>query len=131
MTKPIPSQFFDFLPTPILIGEFIEESLNHNVVYLNNAFVDTIGWSLNDIPDKDHWWQKAYPDPNYQKTVASLWELNMESAIANTDDFVTLTVNIMTKHQGVKRFNVHTELKSTVLDGYYVVQFEEVIESNN
>ncbi|MGB1261592.1 MAG: hypothetical protein ACPG52_01675 [Cognaticolwellia sp.] len=128
MSKPIPSQFFDLLPTPILIGEFAKESLNHKVAYVNKAFVDTLGWSLCDIPDKDHWWQKAYPDPSYQKTVASLWELNMESAIANMEDIVTLTVNIMTKYQGVKRFNVHTELKSTLLDGYYVVQFEEMID---
>jgi hypothetical protein len=114
------------LPLPILVVELNEDNLNHSLIYLNNSFANTIGWSLAEIPDKDHWWQKAYPDPNYQKVVERLWELGMESIDSRNDKFVTVTVNIMTKSNGVKRFKVHTELKSALVDGYYVVTFEEV-----
>lgn len=116
------------LPVPILVVELKKETLNHNVMYLNNAFNNIIGWSLKEIPDKEHWWQKAYPDPDYQKVVENLWELSMETVDINKDSFVTMTVNIMTKCFGVKRFKVNTELKSALVDGYYVVTFEEVFE---
>lgn len=109
-----------------MVVELNKEALNHTIVYLNQEFINIIGWDLTDIPDKNHWWQKAYPDPHYQKVVESLWELSMESIDAEKDSFVTVTVNIQTKGHGVKRFKVYTELKSALMDGYYVVAFEEI-----
>jgi PAS domain-containing protein len=124
--KPIPTTSFDLLPLPIMVVELNKEALNHTIVYLNQEFINIVGWDLTDIPDKNHWWQKAYPDPHYQKVVESLWELSMESIDNEKDSFVTVTVNIQTKAHGVKRFKVYTELKSALTDGYYVVAFEEI-----
>jgi len=122
----IPTSFFDMLPLPIAVVEHNEETLNHHIVYLNSRFKSIIGWSLEEIPDKEHWWQIAYPDPHYQKVVESLWELSMESMTSGKDSFVNVTVNIQTKYNDVKRFNVYTELKSALMDGYYVVAFDPV-----
>ena len=127
LSSSIPTQFFDMLPLPILVIKNSEKTLNHSSVYLNPSFRRIIGWSLEDIPDKEHWWQTAYPDPQYQKVVQRLWEVNMESQGSNNDDFVLMPVNIMTKYNGVKRFKVFTELKSALLEGHYVVAFEEII----
>jgi PAS domain S-box-containing protein len=126
LSKPIPTTFFDMLPLPIAIVEHTEDTLNHAIVYLNNSFKDIIGWSLEEVPDKEHWWQTAYPDPHYQKVVENLWEVSMESIEDNNDSFVLVTVNIVTKHNGTKRFKVYTELKSVLMDGYYVVAFEPI-----
>ncbi|MBA6348365.1 MULTISPECIES: hypothetical protein [unclassified Colwellia] len=126
MYKQIPTTSFDLLPLPIMVVELNKEALNHTIVYLNQEFINIVGWDLTDIPDKNHWWQKAYPDPHYQKVVESLWELSMESIDAEKDSFVAVTVNIQTKSHGVKRFKVYTELKSALMDGYYVVAFEEI-----
>ena len=117
------------LPLPILVVEFIEGTLNHPLVYLNPSFSKVIGWSLEEIPDKEHWWQTAYPDPQYKKVVERLWEVSVDSTDSNNDDFVLVTVNIVTKHNGLKRFKVYTELNSALLEGYYVVAFEETSES--
>ena len=130
-SKPIPTKFFDMLPLPIIVVKLNEESLNHSIVYLNNSFNNIIGWSLKEIPDKDHWWQKAYPDPHYQKVVESLWEMSMETIDSNNNSFVIITVNVMTKHNGFKRFKVYTELESALMEGYYIVAFEETKESND
>lgn len=126
MSKSIPTQFFDMIPLPIVVVKMNENTLNHTLVYLNDSFNKTIGWSLKEIPDKDHWWQQAYPDPHYQKVVESLWEMSMENLDPDNNSFVIITVNIMTKYNGVKRFKVYTELNSALLEGYYVVAFEEV-----
>jgi hypothetical protein len=110
----------------MVVVEHNSTTLNHNIVYLNTSFIDVIGWSLEEIPTKDHWWKKAYPDPQYQKVVESLWEMEMESVDLDKDSLVTITVNIMTKHKNIKRFQVNTELKSSLKNGYYIVSFEEV-----
>lgn len=117
------------LPLPIIVAEVVEGTLNQPLVYVNSSFSKIIGWDLEDIPDKEHWWKTAYPDPQYQKVVERLWEMGIESSGTDDDNFVLVTVNIMTKHNGSKRFKVYTELESTLLDGYHVVAFEEIDES--
>ena len=124
----IPTKFLDMLPLPILVVEKTEQTLNHPVVYLNLNFSKIIGWNLDEIPDKEHWWRTAYPDPQYQKAVERLWEISIESKNLDNDNLVLMTVNIMTKNNGIKRFKVYTEMESALLDGYYVVAFEEIIE---
>lgn len=114
------------LPLPVVIVKHNEHSLNHSFVYLNRRFNDIIGWTLEDIPDKEHWWRTVYPEPDYQKVVESQWELGMESLNENKESFVLMTVNIMTKHNGRIRFNVYTEYKSFLVHGYYAVVFETV-----
>ncbi len=123
----IPTKFLDMLPLPILVVEKTEQTLNHPVVYLNLNFSKIIGWNLDEIPDKEHWWRTAYPDPQYQKVVERLWEISIESKNLDNDNLVLMTVNIMTKNNGIKRFKVYTEMESALLDGYYVVAFEEII----
>ncbi|TPH15133.1 hypothetical protein [Litorilituus lipolyticus] len=126
MLDPSSTQHFDDFSQPVLVVEYTHKSLNHKLVYQNKSFIKAIGWTLDEIPDKEHWWQKAYPDPQYQKVVENLWEIEMESIDLNADEFVVITVNIMTKHNKMKRFEVRTELKSSVTEGYYAVIFDEV-----
>mgnify|MGYP003676686926 CR=1 FL=1 len=116
------------LPLPIVVLEIVEETQNQPLVYLNASFSQVIGWNLEEIPDLENWWKTAYPDPQYQKVVKRLWNISMESQGTYNDNFVIVTVNIMTKHDGIKRFKVYTELKSALLDGYNVVAFEEISE---
>ncbi len=63
---------FDDLAKPIIIVKHRSDTLNHNLVYINNSFKEVIGWSLDETPDKEHWWHAAYPDIKYQKVVESL-----------------------------------------------------------
>ncbi len=39
--------------------------------YLNSKFREVFGYTLEDIPDKESWFQKAYPDPAYREQVSS------------------------------------------------------------
>lgn len=126
MLNPCSTKHFDNIKQPVLVVEYNQDSLNHKLVYQNNSFKNIIGWSLSEIPDKEHWWKKAYPDAQYQKVVENLWEIEMESIDLDADEFVIITVNIMTKHHNMKRFDVKTELKSSVTKGYYAVIFDEV-----
>jgi signal transduction histidine kinase len=43
-------------------------------VYLNRAFQSQIGYCIAGIPDRDSWFKKAYPDPDYRKMIAASWD---------------------------------------------------------
>ncbi|MBN1102949.1 MAG: PAS domain S-box protein, partial [Deltaproteobacteria bacterium] len=41
--------------------------------YLNPKFTEIFGYTLDDLPTKDVWFQKAYPDEAYRKEVVAVW----------------------------------------------------------
>jgi PAS domain S-box-containing protein len=42
--------------------------------YFNPRFTEVFGYTKEDLPDKDTWFKKAYPDEEYSKKVASIWK---------------------------------------------------------
>ena len=42
--------------------------------YFNPKFTQTFGYTIEDIPDKEVWFEKAYPDENYRDGVRATWE---------------------------------------------------------
>lgn len=52
------------LPIPICVF-----SDNGETGFLNQAFIDTFGYTREDIPTRKYWLLKAYPDINYRKEI--------------------------------------------------------------
>ena len=42
-------------------------------ISVNHSFTRTLGYTLEDIPDIDHWWPAVYPDPTYRKLAMESW----------------------------------------------------------
>jgi PAS domain S-box-containing protein len=46
---------------------------NGNYEYVNPKFVEMFGYTLEDIPTGQQWFEKAYPDPQYRDQVIASW----------------------------------------------------------
>ena len=42
--------------------------------YLNPKFEEIFGYTIEDLPDKQAWLEKAYPDAQYRNRVFSAWK---------------------------------------------------------
>ena len=42
--------------------------------YFNPQFTKIFGYTIEEIPDKDTWFEKAYPDEEYRNKVFSAWK---------------------------------------------------------
>jgi len=42
--------------------------------YFNPKFTKLFGYTKDDIPDKQTWFEKTYPDEEYRKNVVSIWK---------------------------------------------------------
>ena len=52
----------EYFPYPIFVT-----TPEGNSVYINPAFTKILGYTIEDIPGVNIWYQKAYPDPEYSK----------------------------------------------------------------
>lgn len=68
-----------------------------NITYLNAAFVQTIGYTLSDIPTLADWWPLAYSDPQYRQQVIDNWQKNLEEAKRTNTPFTPIEINVQCK----------------------------------
>jgi PAS domain S-box-containing protein len=47
---------------------------NRTFEYLNPIFTKMFGYTKDEVPDKNTWFVKAYPDEEYRKKVSSIWK---------------------------------------------------------
>jgi PAS domain S-box-containing protein len=52
---------------------------NGRCLYVNSYFTKITGYTLDDIPTKKVWFQKAYPDKAYRKKVMQAWGKDISS----------------------------------------------------
>jgi len=65
--------------------------------YLNPEFLTTFGYSLKDIPTVEHWFNLAYPDPDYRQNVVTQTAQLVEKAKQDGLPFEGIEVTIRCK----------------------------------
>ncbi len=53
------------------------------LIFLNKQFIDTYGYTLQDIQTIPQWFVLAYPDSEYRAVVLKEWETDVEDAVKN------------------------------------------------
>ncbi|MBX2966616.1 MAG: HAMP domain-containing histidine kinase [Cyclobacteriaceae bacterium] len=110
-------QILDFLPYPFVIAESNGDTYRNS--HLNKKFLEEIGYSLDEIPTMEAWFQYAYPNEQYRQEVTNGWALKLSSAQESGQDAITMRVLIQTKNNGKRWY----EVKASVIDGLQVVAF--------
>ncbi|HFC91530.1 MAG TPA: GGDEF domain-containing protein [Leucothrix mucor] len=129
ITKNEQTLFFktlNFLPTPALIAR--EDKCNHRgrVLFVNKAFVKTIGYRVTDIPDHLSFISKAYPDINYRHEMTNTWLDKITQLVNREISLLQLCSKIHCKDQKYRWFDIRTELRSTIGKGVIIVLFNNV-----
>jgi signal transduction histidine kinase len=107
----------DFLPYPFIIAEVID-GIHYNT-YLNEKFLLEIGYTLEEIPTIEKWYEHAYPDQFNRDRVISAWEQEQIKSQNQGKVFVKNKSQVVCKN-GTKRWY---EIKASVIDKIHVVAF--------
>jgi len=73
-----------------------------NITYLNQAFSNTFGYDIHDIPTLDAWWPKAYPDEEYRQWVIDTWQSRLEKSRQDGTPFEAIELQIHCKDGSTK-----------------------------
>ncbi|MFZ5524071.1 MAG: sensor domain-containing protein [Pseudomonadota bacterium] len=96
-----------------------------NITYLNKAFIQTLGYTTDDIPTLADWWPRAYPDPQYRQWVSESWQNNMEEVRRTHKDFVPMELNIKCKDGMARTFMVSAaSLKGSIAGTHLVILYK-------
>lgn len=87
----------DVSPVPLALND--EQS---NITFVNPAFVQTFGYTVDDISTLTDWWQKAYPDPDYRNEVSVAWHAALEKAKQKQAEFAPMELSIRCKDSSIK-----------------------------
>jgi PAS domain S-box-containing protein len=84
-------------PVPVLIIDRWGE-----IEYLNDRFLTTFGYNLDDLPNLEAWWQRAYPDENHRLIGMANWRRAVEKAVGEYADIAPFESRVTCKDGSVR-----------------------------
>jgi diguanylate cyclase (GGDEF)-like protein len=124
-------QYLDFLPTSALIAREDKCNKRAKILFVNKAFIKTIGYKVTDIPDHLSFVSRAYPDINYRHEVMMSWLNRTSQFNSRKTSVVQLCSKVLCKDQQYRWFDIRTELKSTIGKGIVIVLFNNIDKAKN
>jgi signal transduction histidine kinase len=104
------------VPTAVLRTDGSFERLNH-------IFVETSGYTLSDVPDEEHWFALACPDPERRAAARAVWDETVKQARAHLPKGGGHMV-VDFRHAPSRTVEVHARR----VDAHVVVQLVDVSE---
>ncbi|MEO5775981.1 MAG: PAS domain-containing sensor histidine kinase [Flavobacterium sp.] len=111
----------DFLPYPFIIAEVIN-GIHYNT-FLNEKFSEEIGYTLEEIPTIEAWYNYAYPDHTYRDGVIRAWDEEEEGNSKQEGKVFVRKKSLVTCKNGMKKWY---QIKASVIDKLHVVSFVDL-----
>lgn len=112
-------EILDF--SPVAMGWSEDES---RIEYVNRQFTLLFGYTLDDLPNLETWYLRAYPDEHYRETVVGPWRKAVAHARQNDTSPPDLETEITCKDGSVRSIIVHV----IRVDHRRMVSFTDITE---
>ncbi len=126
-------QGMDFTPVPLLLSKVegpevpaVPRARQH--CFINKAFTTQLGYDMDDIPDLESWFQKAYPDPDYRHSIIASWCATIAESQQKGLSSAEMQALVQCKNGDKRWFIITAELHSAMLPNCYMVAFRDVHE---
>ena len=86
--------------SPIGVGW---SDIDGKIEYVNHQFTKLFGYTLEDIPTLETWYQKAYPSEEFRKTVIEPWHKKVILAFENNTSAPELEASVTCKDGSERR----------------------------
>lgn len=102
---------------------YVLHNEKQQVTFLNRAFINTYGYTVNDIPTLADWWLKAFPNEKNRTQVKSLWRTYLEQFQSSNELLAPIELEIHCKDGSTRTVlaslttneNIHTSEYPVVL----------------
>jgi len=88
---------FNQMPLPLSMSDAAG-----NIIYQNQSFTDTFGYTLEDLPTVEIWMKKAYPDEGYRNSVITKWNKSVNDSIEHKTTIAPSDYSVTCKDGSVR-----------------------------
>lgn len=92
------------------VAMIVSNSTDESVELLNDKFISIFGYTAEDIPDVNHWWPRAYPDPVYREKVAESWRVLVEKVVRPGSGTGTMEARVRCKDGTYRDIEFHLSM---------------------
>ena len=79
------------------VAMIVSRGPEQKVELMNDRFRALFGYTIEDVPDVEHWWPLAYPDESYRRAIRNEWQARMEKAVRNMAEIEPLETMVRCK----------------------------------
>ena len=99
---------------------------SERVEFVNDRFISLFGYTREEIPEISDWWPRAYPDPDYRKSVQAGWQRLIDKANQGTSEQLAMEARVSCKNGSFRDIEFHL----SVVNDLYLVSFVDLTERN-
>jgi len=110
------------LPFPAIVTQ--NGPLPRPVKWLNHAFTESFGYTLDDVPTVDQWFRQAYPDDAYRLELLETWSQDVKQAFVAQSNVPTREAEVRTKHG----HRLRVLISARALGHYLITSFVDISE---
>ena len=112
-------RMLDQIPTAISASTLEPDA---RVIYVNEQFVRTFGYTLEDIPRVRDWARHAYPDEAFRRTTMEVWDAEVATAIPLRGQIEAREFQVICKDGTVR----DVVISATVLEDMLLASFLDI-----
>ena len=90
-------QKFRTMVETIPLAIYLTAGSEQSTQYVNPMMVKLFGYTLEDIPTIEQWWQLAYPDARYRREIAAEWNARIKGVLATKEPMEPMEVTVTCK----------------------------------
>lgn len=113
----------DASPVPMALSD-----KQHNITFLNPAFEQVIGYTIEDLHGDVDWWLKVCPNVEYRRTAKQSWEAALEKVSTKKQTVAPIEFNITCKSGDIKTMLVSAAVIEKTLNSIYLIVFYDITE---
>lgn len=120
-------EFLDVIPIPALVSEMTgKENSDNHPIFLNAAFLEQIGYTLDEMPSIERWFEIAYPDLEMRLAAKEEWYRAVDQSLAEGRRTAEASALIRCKDGRQRWFIVTAQVRSENMPNMHVVTFRDI-----
>jgi PAS domain S-box-containing protein len=106
------------------VAMIVSNQKTEEIELANERFIRLFGYTLEDVPDVEHWWPVAYPDESYREKVKAEWAVVTEKVLNDPERVQRMEARVSCK-DGVFR---DIEFYLSAFGDAFLVSFVDLTE---
>ncbi|WP_300567636.1 PAS domain-containing sensor histidine kinase [Flavobacterium sp.] len=112
----------NFLPYPFIVTEIETFDSQFKSLFFNQNLIQEFGYTPEDIPDVDTWYELLYPDEAYRNQIREAWNAKLLDSIEKNEKVVQLKARLKPRDKPEKWY----EIKTFFIENFFVMAFVDI-----